>query len=394
MTKQTLLLFVLTFFFNNNVFGNEPIIIGLDADVSAVAKSGGLAIQRGAEIAINEINAQGGVIGRKLQLKVADHRGNPARGKFNIKQFSKLPNLAAIIGGVHTPVVLQELEIIHQIKVPFLIPWAAGTPIIENKYSPNFVFRVSVKDDEAAKVLVAGAKKAGHQKIGLLLEQTGWGRSNEKSMLKAIIDNDLTNTHIAWFNWRQRSMLKELQALRDSGATAILLVANAPEGATIIRELAEDPLFQPLDVYSHWGLAGGSFVKLAGKTALSKVKLSVLQTYSFLKPHNQQKNNSVLNAYQKLFDKNANEGNIESAVGVAHAYDLVHILAKAIEQANSTNPIIIREQLENIEYYQGLVKNFKPPFEAHRHDSLFASDYFLANYDENGYLVPMDHAKK
>ena len=53
-----------------NSYAQDPIIIGLDADMSAVAKEGGIAIQRGAEIAIDEINKQGGVLNRPLKLMV------------------------------------------------------------------------------------------------------------------------------------------------------------------------------------------------------------------------------------------------------------------------------------------------------------------------------------
>jgi len=164
---------------------DEKWVIGLDADMSAVAASGGQAIKQGALIAIEEINKKGGVLGRELQLKVLDHRGNPSRGIDNIIRFSKEPNLLAVIGGVHTPVALAELETIHQHKILYLDPWAAGTAIVDNGYEPSFVFRVSVRDEHAGSVLVKAAKSKGAKNVGLLLERTGWGRSNEASMKQA-----------------------------------------------------------------------------------------------------------------------------------------------------------------------------------------------------------------
>ena len=71
-------------------------------------------IRRGAHIAIEEINRNGGVLGRKLQLEVRDHRGNPARGVDNILEFSAMQNVIAVLGGLHTPVAMQELKTIHQ----------------------------------------------------------------------------------------------------------------------------------------------------------------------------------------------------------------------------------------------------------------------------------------
>ena len=109
----------------------EPLIIGIDADLSAVAIEGGVAISRGVELAVDEINAAGGILGRKLKVISKDHRGNPARGVFNINQFSEMPHLLAVVGGVHTPVVLAEIEVIHEKNILMLVPWAAGTPIVD-----------------------------------------------------------------------------------------------------------------------------------------------------------------------------------------------------------------------------------------------------------------------
>lgn len=91
-----------------------PLVIGVDADLSAVAVDGGVAISRGVELAVEEINAQGGVLGRPLKLVTKDHRGNPARGIHNLKQYSENPDLLAVVGGVHTPVLLAEIDLIHE----------------------------------------------------------------------------------------------------------------------------------------------------------------------------------------------------------------------------------------------------------------------------------------
>ncbi len=133
--------------------------------MSAVAAEGGQAIYQGAMIAINEINREGGVLDRPLELIVRDHRGNPARGIRNIQTFSQTSDMVAVLGGVHTPVALQELELIHQHQLIYLSPWAAGTAIVDNGYEPNNVFRVSIRDAEAAKVLLAHIQDKGISNI-------------------------------------------------------------------------------------------------------------------------------------------------------------------------------------------------------------------------------------
>ena len=69
----------------------EPLVIGIDADLSAVAVEGGIAITRGVELAVDEINAAGGILGRQIKVIAKDHRGNPAQVYITLSNFPKLP---------------------------------------------------------------------------------------------------------------------------------------------------------------------------------------------------------------------------------------------------------------------------------------------------------------
>lgn len=387
MYRLVTLIFLLTL--SSISLSGTPIYIGLDADMSAVAKEGGLAIKRGALIAIDEINNNGGVLGRPLQLIEKDHRGNPARGVANIKSFGKTKDLVAVLGGVHTPVAMKELPEIHKQKIIYLDPWAAGTPIIDNGFDPNFAFRVSVRDAEAGKVLVAQAKKRGLTRLGLLLERTGWGRSNETSIIAAANNNGINIAGIEWFNWGQADLAKQISSLVDLEVDGFVLVSNAPEGASIAKHILLNTKAASLPILSHWGIAGGGFVKKLGLKELKKLDISVLQTYSFSNPFDLVKNQNVIKAYKRLFDPAVTAINMPAAVGVAHAYDLVHLLAKAIKKANSIDRSVVRSSLETIEAHNGLVKRYVNPFSKNRHDALFADDYIFANFDASGYLIPV-----
>ena len=121
------------------------------------------------------MNAAGGVLGRQLTLRVMDHRGNPARGEDNIRTLASDTGCLAVIGGVHTPVVLAELSVLHDLKLPMLIQWAAGTPLIDNGYKPNYVFRLFVRDELAGHFMVGELRARSIERVGLLLERTGGG---------------------------------------------------------------------------------------------------------------------------------------------------------------------------------------------------------------------------
>jgi branched-chain amino acid transport system substrate-binding protein len=100
-------------------------------------------------------------------------------------------------------------------------------------------------------------------------------------------------------------------------------------------------------------------------------------------------NRQVIKAYQEMFDPLITAESIPGAVGTAHAHDLIHLLAKAITQANSLKTSDIRLALENLSFHKGLVKTYNPPFTKDKHDALWAEDYIISYYDSQGNLAPL-----
>ena len=366
----------------------DPILIGLDADMSKGAAQSGEAIRRGLVLAIEEINARGGVLERPLSLVVRDHRGTPARGRDNIEDFAAMDGLVAVVGGIHTPVALAELEAIHRHGLPYLGPWAAGTPVVSNGYEPNFVFRVSVRDEHAGGYLVEAARNRGFKRLGLLLWRTGWGRSNEAAMHEALARQGLHPAAVAWFNTGEQNMSAQIDKLRAAGAEVIMLVANPVEGLIAIREIARRPEAERLPIISHWGITGGDFFAKAGD-ALSRVDLSFLQTFSFFDPPFPDRAARLYEAYCARFGGCRSPADVISPVGTAHAYDLVQLLSQAVERAGTTDRAAIRKSLERLGRYEGLMRDYDPAFTLDRHDALDASDFRLCRFDENGAIVPI-----
>ncbi|WP_051147817.1 ABC transporter substrate-binding protein [Desulfotignum balticum] len=367
-----------------------PIIIGLDADMSSASAESGQSIYRGARIAVEEINAGGGVLGRFLALAVKDHRGNPARAKDNMADLAAMPDLVAILGGLHTPVALEVLPFVHEQGIPFLIPWAAGTPVVDNGYDPNFVFRVSVRDSFAGEFLVQAAFDSGFRRPGLLLENTGWGWSNHEAMMAAIEyrNRNMDAASVQWFNWGVRNMQPQLAALVAEGADVLLLVANAPEGQVLVRSMAALPATKRLPVISHWGISGGEFASRITDD-LTRVTLSFLQTFNFAAPPFPGRADTLFSAYRKLFPGIEDRMDIPAAPGLAHAYDLVHLLAKAVKDAGTTDRAAIRNALETMDRHAGVMADYQPPFTPERHDALGPASFILARLNHKGQVVPV-----
>ena len=110
----------------------DPIKIGLVTALSGQSARAGEAITRGATIAIEEINAKGGVLGRPLELVRRDDESNPAKGLTAARELIQREKVAILIGGLDTPVQLAIVPFANNAKFPFMVPWAAGTNITQN----------------------------------------------------------------------------------------------------------------------------------------------------------------------------------------------------------------------------------------------------------------------
>ena len=355
--------------------------------MSSVTRLAGESIRRGAETAIHELNQAGGVRGRLLHLVVKDHRCIPARGIDNLLELAELPNLVAVIGGVHTPVAMAELPTIHEHGIIYLGPWAAGTGVVQNDYHPNCVFRVSVCDEYAGEYLVRHATERGFRRLGLLLELTAWGRSNDRALRRAAdqLGADIGATE--WFNWAVDDLTTSLELMINAGCDAIIFVGNVPEGMTAVRSMAGIPLARRLPIVSHWGITAGDFYGDAAHE-FAAIDLTFLQTFSFHEPPFPDRARRFREAYAERFPAGPDYSSAPAAVGMAHSYDLVRLLAKAIDLAGSWERGSVRDALERLPTFPGLIRDYAPAFTPQRHDALDIGDLQMAFFGAEGCVMP------
>src|SRR3954447_10400969 len=118
-------------------FADHTIKLGLVAAMSGQSAKSGEAIVRGLSLAIDEINAKGGVLGKKLELLVRDDESNPAKGAVAARELVQREKVVGLFGGLDTPVSIAIVPFANQNKVPFMGVWAAGTPITRNGAAEN-----------------------------------------------------------------------------------------------------------------------------------------------------------------------------------------------------------------------------------------------------------------
>jgi branched-chain amino acid transport system substrate-binding protein len=360
----------------------EPIKIGLVTALSGQSARAGEAITRGLTVAIDELNAKGGVLkGRKFELVRRDDEATPAKGVTAARELVFKEKVAVLFGGLDTPVSLAIVPIMNQEKVPFMGPWAAGTPITKNGANPNFVFRVSAVDEIVNRAMLQYSQKTFNAKnCGMILVNNPWGESNEKGLMVALGAKGMKPAGIEKFEANDVDVVPHLTRLKSAGADCLFLVGNVGPSAQVVKSL--DRMGWKPPIVSHWGPAGGRFTELAGPSAKD---VHFVQTYSFFGKQSPV-GEKVLKALMAKYPDIKGPGDVTPAVGVANAYDAMMLTAAAIENAGSTSGPAIREGYYKIAQYQGLIKNYTKPFSPENHDAVNENDYVWTQFIDNQIL--------
>jgi len=159
-------------------------------------------------------------------------------------------------------------------------------------------------------------------------------------------------------------------------------VANAPEGAQVVKSRAKVGWAVP--ILSHWGISGGRFAELTGDLSDG---VTFIQTYSFFGQQSARGQYVLKQLAEKFGVKGPEE--VIAPVGTANAYDALHLVALAIEQAKSTDGAKVRDALEDLKgEYAGLIKTYRRPFTSDQHDALTDQDYIMVVW-RGGKIVPV-----
>lgn len=404
ISKGFLRLVIVCFFLPSAVGAHaaEPYRIYLDADFKG-AKASAVSIERGIRTALSEI---GNALGeRPVELVTLNHRGNSARSLANLKTFLADPYGLVVFAGLHSPPLLAHRQFINDNRILMLDPWAAAGPITRPPDGNNWIFRLSVDDTKAGGVIVTRAVDVrGLKRPALLLENTGWGKSNLRNMSASLSERGTGPAQVTWFDWGLgRTGAKIL--LRDivkSGADSIYLVANAPEAKVVCEAMLDLEPSERLPIISHWGITGGDFPKVITSEMRSGLDLEFIQTsFSFMDMGDKSDPNAVFAAAQALFPEIRTPADITSPTGFIHAYDLTRLLIAAAVQCDLTGDALadrtqLRDALENLQQpVSGLIKTYERPFRPYSiddrdaHEALEVEDFIFGRYgDDNAiYLI-------
>jgi branched-chain amino acid transport system substrate-binding protein len=347
----------------------DPIKIGLSAAFSGPNASAGEALQRGAELAMEEINAAGGVAGRQLVLATRDNEHKLERGVAQTRELIEREGCVAILGSQGSFIALAVIDTIQELKVPWFGLAVGGAKIIENDRKPNYMFRVATNDREVAIFLVNYASdKLGAKKFGILNEDTGWGVPAIGDLQAALKHRNLEPASVDKMKVGDADFTAQMLRAKNAEADTILSYSNAVEMANALK--AANKISYKPQVLSAWGLANNTFPSLAGPLADG---VMVMQTFTFVQ-NTRPRAQALFKRFSEKY-KITDPTQIPFPSFLGNSYDATHMIALAVKRAGTTDGEKLHGALESLGTFHGLLKTYNNPFSPDHHEALEPKDY-------------------
>lgn len=310
-----------------------PIRIGLLAPLTGSGGAYGKEEETAAKAAAAHINAHGGVLGRPLEIVVADDETTPTAGVSAARKLIDVDGVVAITGVWSSAVALAVRPVALEKSVA-LLPVGSADELTEGD-NKGLVWRFQTNGKNWGQAFANVAYKDGARTASILVLQTPFTLSTVKPFADRFAQQGGKVLDTLYFNPNQPSYRAEVEKIFSKKPDAVFLPSYIPEFSAIVREIYRSGYESKLYTFSHAADSGGKFVQNVGKAAAEGVNHVQATPVG---------NNASYQLYLKQTQQP--EGTIV-AFG-ANVFDEINVLALAIEKAKSAKAADFSKEIANV----------------------------------------------
>ena len=338
----------------------EPIRIGAIFSVTGPASFLGEPERNTAKMLEEDLNRDGGLLGRKVEVIVYDDESDATKAVTAVDRLVKRDRVAAIVGPTTSGSTLAIIPKAEEAKIP-LLSCAAARKIVEP--ARHWVFKVAASDILAARKIFQDLKQRGLARIAILTASDAYGAGGREDIRELAPQMGIVLVADEVFDPKDTDMTAQLTRIKGTDAQAIVVWGTNPGPAVIARNRVQLRVTTPM--YMSSGVASKKFIELAGPENAEGILLPagrLLVEGQLPAGHPQKK---VLAEYIKEYEQRFKQP--VSTFG-GHAWDAVMLAAQAIRSAKSAEPAAMRDALEKIRGFYGTGGGFN--FSAEDHSGL------------------------
>lgn len=292
----------------------------------------------GIDLAVKQINSNGGVNGREICLIKKDDKGTVADGMTIAQSFAENRDIVAVIGHRNSSVSIPTSRIYQEAGLVMISPASTSPELTKNGYIN--VFRNIPSDEEIAAQLAALAAKQGHHRMVIFYSEDSYGIALANSFEDHASKDGITIVDRISYYGGLKDLIKLKEKWEALNFDGVFVADSLPDGAEFIADAGRAGITVPF--------MGGNTMdspdlyKIAGKTAVGTVVGTVFN------PNEQsEKAQSFVKEFRKQY-------NVMPGPYAAQGYDAVNLLAAAIEKAGTTDSAALVKELHSLKDWSGV----------------------------------------
>src|SRR5687767_6340390 len=322
-------------------FAQDDIPIGEFASLTGSSASFGQSAHKGTALAVEEVNAGGGVLGKKLRLITEDDQSLAGQPATIVRKLISQDKVVAVLGEVASSKSLEAAPICQQSKVPMISPASTNPKVTE---VGDYVFRICFIDPFQGTVMAKFALDKGFKKVAVLTDvKQDYAVGLSEFFVKHLTANGGKVVKDQKYSTGDKDFKAQLTSIKAAKPDAIFVPGYYGEVSLIARQAKQLGIKVPLLGGDGW--VGDSLLKVAG-TALDGSFFSSHFSAEAKAPETQ----SFVQKYKAKY------GNVPDDMA-ALGYDSAMILADAIKRAGGTDSAKLRDAIAATKDYKAITGN-------------------------------------
>ena len=317
----------------------EPIRIGSVLSVSGPAAFLGDPELKTLQLYVEKINAEGGVLGRKLELVHYDDGSDAAKANSFTKRLIESDKIDVLIGGTTTGATMAMAPLVEKASLPFIS--LAGAVVVIDPVK-KWVFKTPHTDRMAAEKVFEDMKKRGISKVGLLSETSGFGASGRKETQAVAAKYGITLVADETYGPKDTDITAQLTRIKSAPGVQAVFVFGLGQGPAVVTKNYGQLGMTAIPMYQSHGVASDEYLKLSGKAAEGvRLPTPALLIAGALAAGDPQK--SVVTGYDKTYKERYK---VDPSTFGGYALDALSLSIDAIKRAGGTDREKVRAALE------------------------------------------------
>lgn len=315
---------------------DEPIIIGCETSLTGEKALTGEYMKNALDLAVERINAEGGLLGREVQVILEDDQGTD-QGAVNAYNKLASSGSCAIIGNLYSTM---NVAISGEAEKAMLPTVVTGSSVSVSELNNPYVFQARTNDDIAVRAIINTAvNDMGYQNIAIIHDSDAYGQGAYEVAVSTLEEMGMEPVVVTTYNSGDKDFTAHISQIQHSNADVIIAFGLQTEAGLIMKQL--DVMDNQLPIIGSTSYASAIAIDLAGEAANG-----VYSVVDYVPT-------TPLEAGQEFAELYRNEYGIESDWSGAAAWDSFLIITEAIRRAGTTDADAVCQEISNLTDFEG-----------------------------------------